>query len=91
MATTEASVGLPFCASQTCELHIYANDIRIRGAGNWAVLPSGLIFSRVLVNGNYYCDRCALRLNTQPLSTADAVLPLANRIFVANAVQPAHH
>lgn len=48
-----------FCATLTCALHLSSNDARIRGQGEWALLPNGLIVGRTAVNGQRYCDICA--------------------------------
>jgi hypothetical protein len=53
----------PFCATRTCALHLTANDPRVRGHGEWAHLPSGLIVGRTRIDGQHYCDVCARDLN----------------------------
>lgn len=51
--------GLPFCATPSCRLHLYGDDARVRGVGNWAYFVDGLILGRTMVEGSMFCDSCA--------------------------------
>ena len=37
------------------------------GRGQWATLPDGTVYSRMLRDGNYYCDVCATDPDNPPL------------------------
>lgn len=48
-----------FCSNAQCILHCAPGAPTVRGAGNWAVFPSGLTVGRLLVNTHMLCDFCA--------------------------------
>lgn len=48
-----------FCANPRCVLHVSANDPHVEGRGEWATLPNGCTFARVLVAEQYFCHACA--------------------------------
>ena len=48
-----------FCASTACVLHVRRGDANVRGSGNWAQLPEGIIVGRRRVGSVTLCDRCA--------------------------------
>ena len=39
----------------------------VLGRGQWATLPDGTVYSRVLRDGRYYCDVCAADPDNPPL------------------------
>jgi hypothetical protein len=53
---------LSFCSNPECDLHVSPGDARVRGHGNWAELPDGVILGRGLYDGRFYCDRCGTAL-----------------------------
>jgi hypothetical protein len=53
---------LTFCATPTCALYLLPDDPRVRGQGEWAHLPNGLVMGRTTVAGQRYCDLCAREL-----------------------------
>ena len=56
-----------FCSNERCPLHVSANDPHVSGAGQWATLPNGLMYSRVLRDDRYYCDACAEDPDNPPI------------------------
>ena len=53
--------GHPFCNNPQCNLHVWAGDPGVQGAGNWAVLANGLIVGRGPYGGVFLCDRYGRR------------------------------
>jgi hypothetical protein len=47
-----------FCANEACVLHVRPGDAGVRGEGNWARLPNGLMVGRNCYNGRVLCDFC---------------------------------
>lgn len=47
-----------FCANEECMLHVRSGDPGVRGEGNWARLPNGLMVGRFRYNGRVLCDFC---------------------------------
>lgn len=43
-------------------LHVRAGDPGVKGAGNWAELPDGLMIGRGIYQGAYFCDPCGMAL-----------------------------
>jgi hypothetical protein len=50
-----------FCANAGCVLHVSAGDLNVKGNGNWAETPDGMITGRQRVHSVMLCDRCATR------------------------------
>ena len=48
-----------FCSNPQCVLHVSSEDGNVVGHGDWASMPNGFMFGRVLVNGRFYCHVCA--------------------------------
>lgn len=48
-----------FCANPECDLHVRADDPRVRGSGHWAEID-GVVFDRhpLAPGGACYCSRC---------------------------------
>ena len=59
VAARVALVGEWFCANPSCVLHVRAGERGVRGAGEWAVRPDGVVTSRRRVGGEMFCDVCA--------------------------------
>ena len=51
-----------FCANPRCVLHVNPGDVNIKGNGNWAETPDGIITGRQRVHSVLLCDRCAARV-----------------------------
>ena len=47
------------CAGPACVLDVRAGEPGVRGAGEWAVRPDGVVTSRRRVGGEMFCDVCA--------------------------------
>jgi hypothetical protein len=50
-----------FCANAECMLHIRAGEPSVKGNGNWAETPDGIVTGRQRVQSVTLCDRCAAR------------------------------
>jgi len=51
-----------FCENTGCVLHVRPGDVNIKGNGNWAETPDGIITGRQRVQTVMLCDRCAARV-----------------------------
>ena len=51
-----------FCANARCELHVSPGDVNVKGNGNWAKTPDGLVSGRQRLQSVMLCDRCAARV-----------------------------
>jgi hypothetical protein len=47
-----------FCSNEDCVLHVRIGDPGVRGSGEWAVRPDGIVTSRQVVHGRMLCDVC---------------------------------
>lgn len=47
-----------FCSQPHCCLHVSRFSPNVKGQGNWATLPNGLVVGRSVQNGRYVCDLC---------------------------------
>ena len=47
-----------FCSNERCVLHVSSQDPNVEGNGQWATLPNGIMFARMLRDGRYYCHVC---------------------------------
>ena len=56
-----------FCSNPRCILHVAPGEHNVIGRGQWATLPDGTVYSRVLRDGRYYCDVCATDPDNPPL------------------------
>ena len=56
-----------FCSNPRCVLHVAPGEHNVVGRGQWATLPDGTVYSRVLRDGRYYCDTCAADPDNPPL------------------------
>ena len=54
---------VPFCAMESCPLHVRPGDPGVEGQGNWVKHSSGLTIGRRVVDGRYLCDPCAMGLS----------------------------
>ena len=50
-----------FCSNVDCAFHVRADDPRVKGFGDWAVLENGLTVSHRWIDGHLLCDLCASR------------------------------
>jgi len=50
--------GAWFCNNENCVLHVRLGDPRVRGSGEWAVRPDGVVTSRRRVGERMLCDLC---------------------------------
>lgn len=50
--------GQPFCGNPYYGQHVRAGDPGVRGSGNWAILPNGVVIRRGIYEGQYLCDVC---------------------------------
>jgi len=48
-----------FCSNPACAFHVRADDPRVRGFGDWAILENGLTVSHRWIRGELLCDLCA--------------------------------
>src|ERR1700733_10022127 len=51
-----------FCANAECVLHVRAGDLSVKGNGNWAETPDGIVTGRQRMQSVMLCDRCAARV-----------------------------
>jgi hypothetical protein len=51
-----------FCANAECVLHVRAGDLNVKGNGNWAETPDGIVSGRQRVQSVMLCDQCAARV-----------------------------
>jgi hypothetical protein len=51
-----------FCGNAECVLHVRAGDLNVKGNGNWAETPDGIVTGRQRVQSIMLCDRCAARI-----------------------------
>ena len=58
-ASARVAAGGWFCDNERCVLHVRAGDPGVRGSGEWAVRPDGVVTSRRLAGGRIVCDVCA--------------------------------
>jgi hypothetical protein len=52
----------PFCANAECVLHVSPGDLNVKGNGNWAETPDGIITGRQRIQSDMLCDRCASKV-----------------------------
>ena len=50
--------GAWFCSNEHCVLHVRLGDPHVRGSGEWAVRPDGVVTSRRKVGDRILCDIC---------------------------------
>ena len=43
-----------FCSNEHCVPHVSSQDENVEGNGQWATLPNGIMFARMLGDGRYY-------------------------------------
>lgn len=48
-----------FYSNERCVLHVWSQYPNVDGNGQWATLPNGIMFARMLRDGRYYCRVCA--------------------------------
>jgi len=56
----EFECGELFCGNPACKvgLHVHVGTPGVDGAGNWAVLPEGIVVGRGRYGEVYICDLC---------------------------------
>ena len=52
-----------FCDNPDCRLHVREGDSHVRGSGNWATLPEGIIVGRSRTGAFMLCDECRGRIH----------------------------
>ncbi len=65
-AAGDVASGAVFCGNPQCVLHVRAGGPAVRGAGEWAVRPDGVVTSRRTAAGRMLCDVCARALEERP-------------------------
>lgn len=70
-AVAEVMLGAVFCANPRCVLHVRVGEAAVRGAGEWAVRPDGIVTSRRPAAGTMLCDVCARALDQSATVRSD--------------------
>jgi len=64
----------PFCANPDCDLHVRSGDPRVKGFGNWAVMPDGRTVGRGVYHGLFLCDSCGQALTAYRIVNDDQAI-----------------